>query len=138
MECEVAAEPAGAEVGVHRACCAMVLLAEVLRTTLGRAVAATPSLPGPTRKYRTCGMTILKFTWATALEAVRAVPVSIWDSGTAVSGSSSAAPVIKPLNARCHFTMNSRVRPIVRPSKISTRCRGTLMIISGTAVMGSG
>jgi hypothetical protein len=54
-----------------------------------------------------------------------------------VRGSSNAAPVIKLLNTRCHFTMNSRVRPTVRPSKISTRARGTLMIISGTAVMGS-
>ena len=83
-------------------------------------------------------MTILKFTCAVALGAVLAVPVSIWDSGTAVSGSSRAAPVIKPLNARCHFTMNSL--PPDRPStaKISTRGGGTLMIISGTAATRSG
>jgi hypothetical protein len=71
------------------------------------------------------------------LGAALAVSDSIWDSGTAVSGGSNAAPVIKPLNARCHFTMSFRVRPTVRTSKISTLARGTLMIISGTAAVGS-
>src|ERR1700722_20176227 len=97
-------------------------------------VPARPSSPGPTRKYRTRGMTILKFTCAIALEAVLAVPDSIRDSGTAISGSSNAAPVIKPLNARCHFTMSSLCPPDRQStSKLSTRGRGTLMIISGTA-----
>ena len=62
-----------------------------------------------TCRYSTLGITILKLRCAVALNALPGDAVSRLDSGTAMSGSSNAVPLIKPLNAQCHFTMSSRV-----------------------------
>jgi hypothetical protein len=143
-------EPIGG--GVHCASCAMAFLAAALRMTFHRAgifdsgvrtvafkvtlrpvlmmptvfARAVLSFTGATCKYRTCGMTTLKFTCAVVLEAELGDSDSMWDSGTAISGSSNAVALIRPLNAQCHFTMSPRCTPAIHPHRRYRQTAGVL------------
>lgn len=144
--------PPGGGAGAHCASCAMAFLAAALRMTFRRAeifeslvrmvafkvtlrpVLMTPtvfapavsSFAGATCKYRTCGMTTLKFTCAAVLEAELADCDSMRDSGTAISGSSNAVALIRPLNAQCHFTMSPRCTPAIHPHRRYRQAAGLL------------